>query len=355
VNQLECHCQLQYASGFKLDVEFTTQANVIAIFGRSGSGKTSLLECIAGLRPPQSGSIRLNEQVLYDGAAKINLPVEARRIGLVFQEHLLFPHLNVAANLRYGERRRQRRAIEFDSVVRVLELGEFLARWPSELSGGQRQRVALGRAILSGPELLLMDEPLTALDDSLKGRILDYLQRAIAEWRIPVLLVTHSQSEVRQLADWVVALDQGRLVSTGSPEEVFGQPELLTLTNSAGPTNLLRLSDVRKSEGHCIARLGENQLWLPPLPPGAAIPQFVECDPGSIVLTHGDDRNLSARNHLPGIVRKIVSLPQGTFVAVDVGQILWALITPEAAQELALVPDCKIVCILKTHSLRLVN
>jgi molybdate transport system ATP-binding protein len=355
VNQLECRCQLQYASGFKLDVEFTTLATVTAIFGRSGSGKTSLLECIAGLRPPQAGLIRLNQHVLYNDTAKLNLPIEARRIGLVFQEHLLFPHLNVAANLRYGERRRNRRAIEFDAVVSVLELDELLMRRPSELSGGQRQRVALGRAILSGPELLLMDEPLTALDESLKGRILDYLQRAIAEWQIPVLLVTHSQSEVRQLAEWVVALDQGRIISTGSPEEVFGQPELLMLTNSAGPTNLLRLINFQISAGHCTARVGENQLWLPPLPSGVAIPQFAECDPGSVVLTHADDRTLSARNHLPGIVRKIVSLPQGTFVAVDVGQILWALITPEAAQELALATDCKIVCILKTHSLRLVN
>lgn len=355
MNQLNCRCQLQYASGFKLAVDFTTQATVTAIFGRSGSGKTSLLECIAGLRPPQSGSIRLNEHVLYDDAAKINLPIESRRIGLVFQEHLLFPHLNVASNLRYGERRRDRRAIAFDSVVSVLELSDLLNRRPSELSGGQRQRVALGRAILSGPELLLMDEPLTALDESLKGRILDYLQRAIAQWQIPVLLVTHSQSEVRQLADWVVALDHGRIVSAGSPEEVFGQPELLTLTNSAGPTNLLRLHDVIVEAGHCTARVGENQLWLPPLPPGATIPQFAECDPGSVVLTQADDRTLSARNHLHGIVRKVVSLPQGTFVAVDVGQILWALITPEAARELSLATDSKIVCILKTHSLRLVN
>lgn len=355
MNQLECRCQLQYASGFKLDVEFATKSTVTAIFGRSGSGKTSLLECIAGLRPPQSGLIRLNEQVIFDDAARINLAIEDRRIGLVFQEHLLFPHLNVTANLRYGQRRRDRRPIEFDAVVRVLELGELLARRPRELSGGQRQRVALGRAILSGPELLLMDEPLTALDASLKERILDYLQRAIAEWRIPVLLVTHSQSEVRQLADWVVALDHGRIVSTGSPEDVFGQPELLTLTNSAGPTNLLRLSEVKVAEGHCTARVGENQLWLPPLVPGAAVPEFAECEPGTVVLTHADDRTLSARNHLPGIVRKIVSLPQGIFVAVDVGQILWALITPEAAQELALATDSKIVCILKTHSLRLVD
>jgi molybdate transport system ATP-binding protein len=200
-----------------------------------------------------------------------------------------------------------------------------------------------------------MDEPLTALDASLKERILDYLQRAIAEWQIPVLLITHSQSEVRQLADWVVALDKGRIVSTGSPDDVFGQPELLTLTNSAGPTNLLRLSEVQVAEGHCTARVGENQLWLPPLAPGAAVPEFAECEPGTVVLTHIDDRTLSARNHLPGIVRKIVSLPQGTFAAVDVGQILWALITPEAAAELSLATDSKIVCILKTHSLRLVN
>ena len=149
-------------------------------------------------------------------------PTEKRRIGYVFQDHLLFPHMDVRRNLLYGWKRRAREApaVDFDKVVRVLELSDLLKRMPQTLSGGQRQRVALGRGLLCGPELLLLDEPLSSVDDELKQRVLDYVERALQEWRIPTLYVTHDAAEARRIAGWVVRIEQGRVVAMGPPEQL---------------------------------------------------------------------------------------------------------------------------------------
>jgi molybdate transport system ATP-binding protein len=224
MNRLSLRCRRRHASGFELDVAFETDAQATSLFGPSGSGKTSVLMLIAGLYRPEAGQIRLGEQTLVDADAGVFLAPERRRVGVVFQDHCLFPHLSVEGNLRYGLRRRMRtqRVIEFDRVVEVLELGELLGRYPRNLSGGQRQRAALGRALLASPELLLLDEPLAALDEPLKLRILDYLERVVERWSIPLLYVSHSAAEVRRLAQKVVVLERGRVVSQGAPAEVLG-------------------------------------------------------------------------------------------------------------------------------------
>lgn len=220
---LEFQCKLRYPSGFHLDSAFSTDLPVTAIFGPSGSGKTTILSMIAGLRRPDDGRIRLGRSVLFDRPARIDLPPQARRIGYVFQDHLLFPHLSVRQNLLYGCRRRPKnaRAIDFDRVVQVLELRELLERRPGTLSGGQRQRTALGRALLCGPELLLLDEPLASVDDELKERVLDYIEQVLTEWHIPTLYVTHDPDEVRRIAQWVVRLHQGTVAARGTPAEVL--------------------------------------------------------------------------------------------------------------------------------------
>ena len=223
MNLLSLHCRHRHASGFELDVAFETNAQVTSLFGPSGSGKTSVLMLIAGLYRPSAGRIRLGERLLVDRDAGVFLAPERRRVGLVFQDHYLFPHLTVEGNLRYGLRRRRRaeRLVEFDPVVEVLELRDLLARLPRTLSGGQRQRVALGRALLASPELLLLDEPLAALDESLKLRILDYLERIVEQWRIPLVYVSHGVAEVERLAQHVVVLDQGTVTSQGPPSQVL--------------------------------------------------------------------------------------------------------------------------------------
>jgi molybdate transport system ATP-binding protein len=215
VNLLEFDCRLRYPSGFVLDAAFSIAAPITALLGPSGSGKTTILSIIAGLRTPDEGSITLGQRKLYQSSTGVFVAPNARRIGYVFQEHLLFPHMTVRRNLVYGQRRRPRdaRSIDLLRVTEFLELRDLLARPPHTLSGGQRQRVALGRALLCGPELLLLDEPLVSVDESLKKRVLDDVERVVREWRIPALYVTHHAEDVKRLAQCVVLLDAGRVVS----------------------------------------------------------------------------------------------------------------------------------------------
>jgi molybdate transport system ATP-binding protein len=226
MSNLSFHCRHDYPAGFHLDVEFGIDHLFTALFGPSGSGKTSILNMIAGFLCPRRGTIRLLDRILVDTVHTVSLPPEKRHIGVVFQDSLLFPHLSVEGNLRYGQRRRGKhgRGLDFARVVEVLEIGSHLRRFPRNLSGGERQRVALGRALLSGPELLLMDEPLAALEAPLRERVLTYLERAVAEWNIPTLFVTHAQAEVRRAAQWVIVLDKGRVVGTGTPADALSQP-----------------------------------------------------------------------------------------------------------------------------------
>lgn len=223
MKQLSFHCSHRFAGGFSLQADFETSAQVTALFGASGSGKTSVLFMIAGLLRPQSGTIALGDETWFDARRGIHLKAERRHVGFVFQDHLLFPHLNVLRNLMYGRRRRPGRSSQFEParVIEVLELGELVDRYPRNLSGGERQRVALGRSLLSGPDLLLMDEPLAALDEGLKDRILAYLERVVAEWHVPTIYVSHNAAEVRRLADHVIVVDQGRVIQCGSPQDVL--------------------------------------------------------------------------------------------------------------------------------------
>ena len=211
-------CQMKYPSGFCLRVAFAQAGGVTALFGPSGSGKTTILGLVAGLLRPQQGLIRLGDHVLTDTSAGLHLPPEQRRIGMVFQDHCLFPHLSVRQNLEYGLKRRPLRKFNLDRVAKILELETLLTRQPHTLSGGQKQRVALGRALLRGPDLLLLDEPLSALDAPLQDRILSYLERVLGEYQLPTLLVTHDLKQVQRLADQVVRLDAGAVAE--EPEVV---------------------------------------------------------------------------------------------------------------------------------------
>jgi molybdate transport system ATP-binding protein len=205
---------------FRLDVRFKTETGVTALFGPSGAGKTTLVNMISGLLRPDRGKIVLGEAVLFDGAARIDLPVHRRHIGYVFQEGRLFPHLSVRRNLDYG---RRMRALSPDPaqlarIVSLLEIGHLLDRRPGRLSGGERQRVAIGRALLMRPRLLLLDEPLASLDPARKREILPYLERLRDEVGIPMVYVSHQAAELRRIATAVVRLKGGRVEAIGGPE-----------------------------------------------------------------------------------------------------------------------------------------
>lgn len=204
---------------FRLDVRERFDARAVALFGPSGSGKTTLLETLAGLRRPTDGRLAVGEHVLFDTAQGLDVPARQRRIGYVPQDLALFPHLDVRRNVLFGAARGARMPVA--RVLDLLELHPLLDRAPGSLSGGERQRVALARALLSGPDLLLLDEPLAALHVSLRERILDDLRRVRDELRIPLLYVSHDETEVRAIADWVLVLEGGRSIRSGTPADAL--------------------------------------------------------------------------------------------------------------------------------------
>jgi molybdate transport system ATP-binding protein len=352
---LSFQCRHRYRIGFELDTTFETDHLFTALFGPSGSGKTSILSIIAGLMRPQFGSVKISDRMVFDTNQSLHLPPEKRNIGFVFQDALLFPHLNVEHNLRYGQRNRVKksRIIKFSRVVDVLEIGPLLKRHPKNLSGGERQRVGLGRALLSCPDLMLMDEPLASLDDQLKWRILSYLERAVAEWNIPTLFVTHSQAEVRRAADWVIVVNAGHLVCTGTPEKALGESTPLTWTNSTGPVNLLRIDRIENIDGLLKTVVNGQCVFIPATQLPAESPTFIQFTPADVILSRHNVSGLSVRNHLQGKVCQIRTLDSAVFVAIDIGQVFWAEITQQAAVELNLEPGCDIKCLVKAHCLKL--
>jgi molybdate transport system ATP-binding protein len=211
---------------FTVSVRFQATGGATALFGPSGAGKTSVINMIAGLLKPDRGLIALDETVLFDAKARIDIPPHRRRIGYVFQEGRLFPHLSVRQNLDYGRRMsgRPRDADEFDRIATLLDIAHLLDRRPRMLSGGERQRIAVGRALLMRPRLLLLDEPLASLDAAHKREILPYLVRLRDDAGVPIVYVSHSPAEVRRIATKVVRLDAGRVVAVGGLE-LLDEPE----------------------------------------------------------------------------------------------------------------------------------
>jgi molybdate transport system ATP-binding protein len=222
----------QQLGTFQLAVKFAADAPIVGLFGRSGSGKTSVVNAIAGIARPHRGLIRINDSVLFAVAQGIDLPPEERRVGYVFQDALLFPHLDVESNLLYGLRLRaaKDRFIDPARVIELLGLGALLGRKPKALSGGERQRVAIGRALLAQPRILLMDEPLAALDIPRKTEVLDYIERLRDELDIPIVYVSHSVTEITRLADTVVVLSDGKCLAVGDVDDVMGRLDLKPAT-----------------------------------------------------------------------------------------------------------------------------
>jgi molybdate transport system ATP-binding protein len=205
--------------GFLLQVHEQLDARVTVLFGPSGAGKTTILEAIAGLRRPASGRIALNGRDLFHSAARLDLPPHERHVGYVSQDVSLFPHLNVRRNLAYGQRSGGR--LDLGTVTAMLEIGALLDRGVGGLSGGEKQRVALGRALMSAPEILLLDEPLAAVDVELRRRILPYLERIRDEVGVPMIYVTHDREEARRFADRVLLLERGAVIGAGTADEVL--------------------------------------------------------------------------------------------------------------------------------------
>jgi molybdate transport system ATP-binding protein len=214
----------QKRSSFTLDVRFESDSPLTALFGPSGSGKTSVLNMIAGVHRPDKGRIVVAGDILTDTEKHIFVPPHLRRVGFVFQDAQLFPHLTVEQNIRFGQwfRRGEKNALSQDVIVEVLGIGQLLRRRPATLSGGEKHRVAIARALLAAPHILLMDEPLSGLDDARRQEIMSLIERVRDEFAVPIVFVTHNLEEVRRLASRVIQITDGRVTAAGSPAEVFG-------------------------------------------------------------------------------------------------------------------------------------
>lgn len=343
--------------GFRLDVELTVPPGVTMLFGPSGAGKTTILDCIAGLTRPDSGRIALGDQLLFDSVAGIQVPAERRRIGYVFQSLALFPHLSVQRNVEYGlgrfsEAERRQRVQELLEAFRIAPLAQ---RRPAQISGGEGQRVALARALVTEPHALLLDEPLAALDLATKARIIEDLRAWNARRRIPVLYVTHSQREAFALGERMIAIDEGRVVAQGSPHEVLQMPEHETVAQIAGFENIFDaiVTAVNESHGTMTCRLARSSVELEvPLARfavGAAVRIAIRA--GDILLAAAPPLLLSARNVIPG---HIASLEQiGTRVVAQVesdGSQFLADLTPGARDALGLAPGREAWLVIKSHS-----
>lgn len=329
------------AAGFALEAAFTAPPGVTALFGPSGCGKTTILNAIAGLLRPAEGHVTLDGATLLDTARRIAVPPEYRRCGVVFQDARLFPHLTVAANLHYGARRAPRGAAgpADAEVVALLGLDHLLTRRPAGLSGGERQRVALGRALLSRPLLLLMDEPLAALDAPRRAEVLPFLARLRDAFHIPMLYVTHALEEVDALADHLVLLDGGRVTASGPVEALTARTDLpLAARRDAG---VLLPCTVAGTTAHGLTQLAfAGGSLLATLPPAAVGTRLrVRLRARDIAVATEAPRGLSIRNVLPATITELRPAGAGPeiFVLLAIGPTtLLARITADSAAELRL-------------------
>ena len=328
---------------------------VTALFGRSGAGKSTTLAVIAGLLRPDHCRIEVDGVVLADTAAGVWVPAERRRVGMVFQDARLFPHMSVATNLRFGLRRAGPGAIGFDDVVALLGIGGLLERRPHTLSGGERQRVAIGRALLSQPRLLLLDEPLSGLDGARKAEILPYLARLKAALRLPMIYVSHAPDEVLRLADTLVLLRDGQVVGAGPVAEIAARGDLpFSRRDDAGALLLGRVL------GHAAARgltriEGGGVAWMVPLldlAVGAACRMRIPAR--EVILAGREPEAISVQNIVAGTVRHISDEGMRHSALVEVGLpagALLARVTPDAVARLGLVVGGPVLALVKSTAI----
>jgi molybdate transport system ATP-binding protein len=344
---------------FSLRASFAAPTpGVIALFGRSGSGKTTLVNIIAGLIAADSAEVSLDDEVLTDTRARAALPVEQRQIGYVFQDPRLFPHLTVAGNLRYGARRaRHRRAVTgFEEVVSLLGLAALLPRRPHELSGGERQRVSLGRALLSQPRLLLLDEPLASLDAARREEVLPYLEGLRDRLAIPMVYVSHQFEEVLRLATHIVLLEAGAVLAQGPVKDMTLRHDLQRVVGPDLVGAVLEGVVTRLDPGDGTADLtigrGTLQVSLQEVPVGARV--RVQLLARDVILATQPVEGLSVRNAISSTVRSITDDAFGAvLVSVDVGgDIILSRITHGALKALRLRPGDPVWALVKAVSTR---
>ncbi|WP_105622710.1 molybdenum ABC transporter ATP-binding protein ModC [Cronobacter sakazakii] len=327
-------------------------SGITAVFGVSGAGKTSLINAISGLTRPQHGRIVLNDRVLSDTETDTFLPPEKRRVGYVFQDARLFPHYKVRGNLKYGMAKEM--AAQFDKLVTLLGIEPLLDRLPGTLSGGEKQRVAIGRALLTAPELLLLDEPLASLDVPRKRELLPYLQRLAREINIPMLYVSHSLEEILHLADKVLVLEQGEVKAFGSLEDIWGSSVMHPWLPPEQQSSVLKVTVLEHHPHYAMTALalGDQHLWVNRIekPLQTALRIRIQASDVSLVLQ--PPLQSSIRNILRARVAQSYDDNGQVEVQLEVGsRTLWARISPWARDELAIKPGLWLYAQIKSVSI----
>ncbi len=344
----------------QMDIAFEVPSpGVTVLFGPSGSGKSTIINAAAGLLRPDTCRIEVDGQVLADTRAGIWLPPERRRVGLVFQDSRLFPHMSVATNLRFGLRRVAPGAIRFDEIVDLLGIGGMLERRPHTLSGGERQRVAIGRALLAQPHLLLMDEPLASLDTARKAEILPFLTRLKTALKLPILYVTHALDEVVRLADSMVLVDAGHVVGYGSVSEVAARADLpLAQRDDAGAVLTCRVE--AHDAGRALTRLqgGGVTLLVPLVDLAVGIQCRVRIPAREVILAGKPPEAISLHNIVQGTVRRIAQDTVRRTVVVEIALPSGALlsrVTPDAVVRLGLSQGSPVLALIKSTSIEVLE
>jgi len=345
---------------FLLDASFTSEGRLTALFGASGSGKTSLVNVVSGLIRPEAGHVRIDGETLVDTGHGVFLPKHRRRIGYVFQEARLFPHLTVRQNLLFGHwfvPRGDRRPAELDKVLELLGIGHLLRRRPGALSGGEKQRVAIGRALLAEPRLLLMDEPLAALDEARKAEILPYIERLRDETRIPIVYVSHALAEVARLATTVAIVENGRIAACGPTADILSRPDLAARPGAPEASSLIAAEVIGFDEPFGLAnvktRAGPLMIARGSLQDGERLKIRVLAS--DVMLSLKPPTGISALNVLPGRIAEISERTGigGSTVHLRLicGEALIAArVTAKSAELLELAPGKAVHAVIKSVS-----
>jgi molybdate transport system ATP-binding protein len=350
-------------NGFLLDVAFAAPPGFTILFGASGAGKTTLLDCLAGLTTPDSGRISLADRVLFDSFLAVSAATAQRRVGYVFQSLALFPHMTVERNVGYGlahltPTERNRRTM---SLLEAFRIGDLARRKAHDISGGESQRVALARTLVTDPELLLLDEPLAALDASTKAKIIDDLREWNRTHNIPILYVTHSREEVFALGERLIVLDAGHIIAQGTPHEVLSAPHIETVAQLAGFENVFDavVEAVRPERGTMTCRIageaGGVLLETPLVRGGVGSALRIGIRAGDILLATSPPTGLSARNLIPG---RILSIEQRDVIVcarVKCRVEMEVHLTLAARDSLELAPGKEVWLVIKTHSCHLMQ
>jgi molybdate transport system ATP-binding protein len=363
--RLACRMQKRFAGQqeFAVDVAFEAATGFTILFGASGAGKTTLLDCVAGLTRPDSGRIAIGDRVVFDSSAGVNLPVAERHVGYVFQNLALFPHMTAEQNVSYGlnHLRSDERAQRTAGILQAFRIAHLSRRNVRDISGGERQRVALARTLVTNPQLLLLDEPLAALDSPTKSHIIDDLRQWNRTRGIPILYVTHSREEVFALGESVIVLDAGRILRQGTPHEVMTAPLQETVAQLAGFENIFDavVEAVSPDRGTMTCRLsgqgGSTSIETPMVRGGVGTSVRIGIRAGDILLATVLPRGLSARNAIPG---RIVSLHQRDVIIsarVQCAVEMEVHLTLAARDSLQLEVGGEVWLVIKTHSCHLMQ